>query len=440
MPDSPSLPADPPRAKTEAGPVDTSERLTLLDALRGFALCGVFVSNCFGWFSGRALLSREQALALAAPLQETVVASLYQFFVNQKFVTIFSFLFGLGFSIQLARAESRGTSLVPLYARRLSVLLAMGLVHLFGLWMGDVLSTYAVVGFVLLLFRQRSNKTVLTWALVLMVLMTLVVPLAQRFIPILTLGAQAALEASRAAQVKDAAHRAGFLAELASDSFRVTQAANARFAASNFLGPVRLVWMGVVLANFLFGLLAGRLRLMQDVAAHRGLHLKLLRWGLVVGGVCNGATVTLMRLRSLGVIDPDVARWTSLTPFMMEAGFLGFAAAYVASFALLFERETWRRILGVLAPVGRMALTNYLMQTVMGLVLYDGWGLGLVGKTPPALCVALALGGFALQVPFSHLWLQHFRFGPAEWLWRSLTYGRMQPMRVKAPAEVSVAT
>ncbi|NPC87314.1 DUF418 domain-containing protein, partial [Pyxidicoccus fallax] len=103
--------------------MDVTERVLLVDVLRGFALCGVFVSNSFSWFSGRALLPREQIQALSAPPLESVVTALYYFFVNQKFVVLFFFLFGLGFSIQLTRAEARGVPIVPLYSRRLLVLL-----------------------------------------------------------------------------------------------------------------------------------------------------------------------------------------------------------------------------------------------------------------------------------------------------------------------------
>ena len=210
-------------------PVDQSERLTLVDALRGFALCGVFVSNSFIWFSGRILLPREQAQALTAPVFETVVTALYNFFVNQKFVTLFSFLFGLGFSIQLARAEARGVSIVPLYSRRLLVLLGIGVTHMFAIWTGDVLSTYAVVGLALLLFRQRSDRTVLVWVLVLQVVVPLVVPFLQHYVPILLHGAQAAAEAAKASEAHDAQMRARFLAGLSSDSLWTTQAANASY-------------------------------------------------------------------------------------------------------------------------------------------------------------------------------------------------------------------
>ncbi len=420
-----------PGTGVNARPVDNSERVTLLDVLRGFALCGVFVSNSFTWFSGRVLLPRDQARAMAAPPLEAVVTSLYNFFVNQKFVTLFAFLFGLGFSIQLTRAEARGVSIVPLYSRRLLVLLGIGVTHIFALWVGDVLSTYAVVGFALLLFRQRSDRTVLTWVLVLMVVVPLLVSALQRFGPILLHGAQAAAEAAKARGSHDAQMKARFLAGLSSDSFWTTQEANARYFVGHALPQVnRLLWMSVILGRFLLGLLAGRHLLLQDVERNRPRHRRLLVWGLVLGVLGNGTGLVVHRLRLAGLVDPAKDSWMFAMSAIQELGYLGLAAVYVAAFALLFQRERWRRVMQVLAPVGRMALTNYLLETVVSLCIYDGWGLGLVGKMPPSRCVAVSLAVFALQVPLSHWWLSRFRFGPAEWLWRSLTYGRAQPMRL----------
>lgn len=411
--------------------MDVSERVVLLDVLRGFALWGVFVSNSFTWYSGRNLLPREQAKVLGAPPLEGVVTSLYQFFVNQKFVTLFTFLFGLGFSIQLSRAQARGSEIVPLYSRRLLALLGIGLTHLFGIWVGDVLSTYAVVGFVLLLFRQRSDRTVLIWVAVLVVGVPLVVPLIQHYGPILLHGAQAAAEQAKADEESLALLRAQFLEGRQSSSFWTVQKASAHYFVSAMLWTMpRLLWMIELLGRFLLGLLAGRHLLMQDVERNRPLHHRLLKWGLVLGVLGNGAMVAVQRLRIAGLVDPAKDAWMVLMPFVSELGFLGLAAVYVAAFALLFQREGWRKRMQVLAPVGRMALTNYLTQSVVSICLYDGWGLGLVGKLPPSRCMALTLAVFALQVPFSHWWLSRFRFGPAEWLWRSLTYGRAQPMRL----------
>ena len=419
-----------PASGTEARPVDVSERVVLLDVLRGFALCGVFVSNSFTWFSGRNLLPREQAQALAAPLLEVVVTSLYQFFVNQKFVTLFSFLFGLGFSIQLRALSAGAASIVPLYSRRLLVLLGIGLTHLFGIWMGDVLSTYALVGFVLLLFRQRSDRTVLIWVVVLVVVVPLLVPLIQHYGPILLHGAQAAAEQAKAAEEYAAQMRAQFLAG-PSERFLLDGAEGER--ALLLRGHAAQVPPPALDDRHPRPLPAGPAGGAAPADAGRGAQPRLAppaaRLGAGAGRAGQWRGVVVQRLRLAGLVDPAKDAWMVIRP-LQELGYLGLAAVYVAAFALLFQRERWRRRMLVLAPVGRMALTNYLMQSVVSLCLYDGWGLGLMGKLPPSRCVALTLAVFALQIPFSHWWLSRFRFGPAEWLWRSLTYGRAQPMRL----------
>lgn len=416
----------------DARPVDATERVTLLDALRGFALCGVFVSNSVAWFSGRVMMPREQAQALSAPLFETVVAGLYQFFVNQKFVTLFSFLFGLGFSIQLARAEARGSSIVRLYARRLLVLLAIGLTHQYAIWCGDILHTYAMVGFGLLLFRNRSNTTVLIWAVALMAVVPLAIPALERFVPIWLHGAEAAGEAAKAARAVETAARTRLFEALSSDSFWTALVGTARFNNESFLRLNRLVWMSLILGRFLFGLLAGRLLLLQDIEGNRRLHHRLLFWGLFLGVIGNGLGLVVWRLRALGMADLIDRDWMMVLTVVQELGCLTLAGAYVALFALLSHRGWVQRVFNVLMPVGRMALSNYLLQSVVSVWLYNGWGLGLIGKLPPSTSIFLALGIFAVQIVLSHLWMARFRFGPAEWLWRSLTYGRAQPMRLPA--------
>ncbi|MBN9682803.1 MULTISPECIES: DUF418 domain-containing protein [unclassified Corallococcus] len=423
-----------------AGPVELSERVHLLDALRGFALLGVFVSNSLSWFSGRQLLPQEQSQALAAPLLETVVRQLYAFFVDQKFVTLFSLLFGLGFALQMTRAEGRGTSIVPVYRRRLLALLGIGLVHMFAIWVGDILSTYALVGFVLLLFRQRSDRTVLTWVAVLFVVLPLTLSVAQRFGPELLHGQEAAEAAARATREEDAAHRTEFLTGLSSESVLTSQKANALYAWQNLPNPGRPIWLSIILGRFLLGLWMGRKKLLEDVERHRGLLVRVMAWGLGVGSAI--ATLSLvLYLRKQGVPGAQVTppAWMVGMRTLREVGYLFMGCGYAAAFALLFQKARWRKVLGVLTPAGRMALTLYLMQSVISLWLYDGWGLGLVARTPPSRTVLLCLGVFAAQVAFSHWWLARFRFGPVEWLWRSLTYGRAQPMRVAPASEARPA-
>ncbi|RKH55221.1 DUF418 domain-containing protein, partial [Corallococcus aberystwythensis] len=263
-----------------AGPIDNAERVHTLDALRGFALLGVFVSNSLNWFNGRSMLPREQALALAASPLEVAVSSLFALLIEQKFVTLFSLLFGLGFALQMTRAEGRGTSIVPVYRRRLLVLLGIGLVHMFAIWVGDILSTYALVGFLLLAFRKASGKTVLVWAAVFLFVVPIVYSMGQRMLPVLMDGAAETERAQKVTREQDAARRAAFLAGLSSDSVVTSQQANVRYGWTGLSNPGRPILLSIILGRFLLGLWAGRRGLLQDVERHRPLLRKLAAWGL----------------------------------------------------------------------------------------------------------------------------------------------------------------
>jgi uncharacterized protein len=425
----------------EARPADAGERLVLLDALRGFALCGVFISNVYMWFNGRALTPPAQLKAAieSAPLVDTVTMHAVSFLVFGKFITLFSFLFGLGFAVQLGRAEERGASIAPLYARRLAVLFVLGLAHLFLLWYGDILNTYALLGFGLLLFRQRSDRTLLLWAAGFILVMPVVSTLLLNLPTLLAGSSEAAAALTKETGERLAAVRAQTLQTFSGGTWLETVRANATYFFQVFIRAILPV-VFAIFGRFLLGLLAGRRRLFHDVPQHLPLFRKVLRVGAVVGVLCGGAGVVVQQLLLRKVLLPESLPWL---PYVMgvvrQLAEVGLASVYVAAFTLLFQREAWQRVLSVLAPVGRMALTNYLCQTVISLALFYGFGLGLMGKLGPALSVALALGIFALQIGVSHLWLARFRFGPAEWVWRSLTYGKAQPLRRAAGPELAPA-
>ncbi|MHA7633634.1 DUF418 domain-containing protein [Corallococcus sp. M7] len=418
-----------------AGPIDSAQRVHALDALRGFALLGVFISNSLNWFNGRLLLPKEQSLALAAPPLELTVNSLFALLVEQKFVTLFTLLFGLGFALQMTRAEVRGTSIVPVYRRRLLVLLGIGLVHMFAIWVGDILTTYALVGFLLLSFRQCSEKTVLVWAALFLFVLPIVFSVGQRVLPAMLDGAAEAERAQKAMRDAEVERRAAFLAGLSSDSVVTTQRANVAYGLASLPNPNRPMLLSIILGRFLLGLWAGRRGLLQDVERHRPLLRKLAAWGVGVGGVI-GIGILALNLSLRGATSAP--GWLVWMRILKDVGILFLGVGYAAAFALLFQKARWGKVLGVFTPAGRMALTLYLMQSVLSLCVYDGWGLGLVGRTPPSLTLLLTLTLFAGQVALSHWWLARFRFGPVEWLWRSLTYGRAQPMRLAPTAAPAV--
>ncbi|WP_224240093.1 DUF418 domain-containing protein [Hyalangium gracile] len=433
-----SLPADSVPA-APAQPLDSGERLVLLDALRGFALSGVFISNVYMWFSGLAFMSRPQIEALnrEASVLDGVARFATMFLVFGKFITLFSFLFGLGFAVQMGRAEQRGTSIVPLYARRLGILVAIGLGHMFLIWFGDILTSYALMGFGLLLFRSRSDKTLLLWACVFIFLAPVVTGLVPQLLEPRG-SAEALAAAAKEASERSAATKAQVLEAFTHGSYLDAVRVGAVGYVREFL-KLHLLFLLPILGRFLLGLLAGRHRVFHDVVQHRPFFRKLLLWGFVAGAIGNGASILVTQLVSRKVLSPASLPWL---PHVMSPvrtlGELGLAAVYAAAFALLFQRAFWRRVLSVLAPAGRMAMTNYLSQSVISVLIFYGYGLGLIGKARPALCVGLCLGIFTVQVLVSHLWLSRFRLGPAEWLWRSLTYGKAQPMR-RDPGTAEIA-
>jgi uncharacterized protein len=359
----------------------------------------------------------------------SVAAYVFSFFVFGKFISMFAFLFGLGFAIQMIRADSRGAAIGSLYARRLGAMLLIGLFHMFAIWYGDILCWYAVLGFALLLFRRRGDRTLLYWGFGLVLIIPFLQSTADKFIPLL-LGEADSAAAAKAIADRAAEQRARALAGFESSSYLTVLRANAVFAVDFFFSRHIMVSLSAtILGKFLLGLYAGRRRLFHEPLEHLPLFRRLLLWGLVTGVLGNGLQVVLRYLFINKILSGN-PWWGFLLPLAQEGGFLGMAMFYVSAITLLFQRPAFRRLLLLLAPVGRMALTNYLGQSVIGVLLFYGIGFGLIGRFGPALCFAFTVGIFAVQLLVSHLWLARFRFGPAEWVWRSMTYGKAQPMRL----------
>jgi uncharacterized protein len=184
----------------------------------------------------------------------------------------------------------------------------------------------------------------------------------------------------------------------------------------------------LVLAMFLLGLYAGKRRLFQEVERHLPLARRALTWGLIIGLPLN--LFFAFNYDAFRSLTPTVWSITGTVAFAIGAPAL--SMAYVAGMTLLMQRAAWQRRLAPIASVGRMALTNYLLQTVICTTIFYSYGLGLFGQVGPAAGILLTVAIYALQIPFSVWWLRRFRYGPMEWLWRTLTYARAQPMRLPA--------
>lgn len=392
-------------------PVAGSERVELLDILRGFALFGILLVN-MQVYSAPIQLWFSEMQWWPGPLDQA--AGLFvRFFAQGKFYTLFSILFGLGLTLQMERAEARGVRPAGFVARRLGWLLAIGLVHAFLIWMGDILAVYAVVGLLLIPFRKRALETLAIWIVVLLLL-----PLLIFAIPVFVLGdpgmqeeeLQAAIESSRAAYASGDLGR--IMSQRAEDVLTVWKFSF--FSAPNFLGL------------FLCGLVLGRTRFFQDLERHLPLVRRSL-WPLFALGVSGNLIMVVATEIAPAPMSPIA--WVGQIGATFGAPAL--TMFYLSSIVLLAQRTVWRRRLAPLAAVGRMALTNYLMQSLVCTAIFNGYGwVGLYGKVSTFAGLGLTVVIYMLQIAASRFWLQRFRFGPAEWLWRSLTYRRLQPLRV----------
>ena len=402
---------------SSVSPAPVPDRHELLDALRGFALFGVLLVNLRS-LSLYEFLSAEAREALPSAGIDALLSPLLAALVDGTSVTLFSLLFGVGFAIQSQRAQGRAGGTAR-YVRRLLLLLGIGLVHAYVFWWGDILRYYALLGLLLVpLNRLPAWALAALGAFIVIVLPVLMQPLIPGLLPPQISSAESAARAL-----------AGFQGE---DWMMLWQA--------NFERDIRMriaVWMlpGYVLGRLMIGAALGRSQVLQQAEARLAFWRRLFVAMLVLGGGCT----VLFALRDHGVLG-DSLPWLStdagrtLLRLMRNATPLAMGLLYVAGFVLLFRRKAWRARLSTLAPLGRMALTHYLAQTLIAIFLFYGVGLGLGPRF--GLLGTLVFCGLVLiaQIVASQWWLARYQFGPAEWLWRSLTYGQRQPMRRLASA------
>lgn len=409
-----------------AEPIRPDERINLVDALRGFALLGILSVN-MQFFADTPVAAYVEPDAWPG-WYDRAARWLVRFAAEGKFYSLFSMLFGFGMSIQMSRAAARGGRFAGMYSRRLLVLLGIGIAHVLFIWDGDILIWYALIGFVLLLFRNRRPRTLLIWAVVLICL------------PILIVGSFGALAEIARLTPDGAAELRNLAVEQHDDALRAHREAIEAYGSGTYLDvmaqrlrdwvsfAVKICYtlLPSILAMFLIGLAAGKLGVFAAPERHGRLIRRVLIWGGAVG-ITGSATYAVLMNRPAGMdLTPlavgIMAVWALSAPAL--------ALFYAVAATRMWQARSDGGVLRVLCPLGRMALTNYLMQSLVCTLIFNGYGLGLFRKVGPAAGLALTLGIWLAQIPLSYFWLRNFRFGPAEWLWRTLTYGRAQPMRV----------
>jgi uncharacterized protein len=390
--------SDTSRPLPTQGPVAPSNRIEGIDVMRGLALFGVLTINIVFEFRVsifEQFLSPDSTIpAIDRALRDVLAAA-----IELKALALFSFLFGVGLAIQFDRLTNNPRRLT-LLVRRLVVLLAIGAVHLFLVWNGDILVEYAVVGLVVLPFLfcpMWLTLLVAAACLILFITMPLLPPVV-KFPSHFWIG-------EHIVQATMAYGHGGFMDVLA---FRIREIPA--------MLPLLVEIFPRTIALFLFGALAWRSGILQRASEHKRLLL-----GIAIGGVLFGGVLTV------------AAQWRDLFVWpsrevMERFGGIALAAGYASGIVGLTSVPAGQRMLAWAAPVGRMAFTNYLGQSlILGWIFY-GYGFGLFGKLSVSAAFTVGVVIYAMQAAVSAWWLGRYRYGPVEWLWRSLMYGSWQPM------------
>jgi uncharacterized protein len=403
-------------------PTVPDQRIQILDTLRGFAIFGILMVNMI-WMNAPVAISLTDYALWNSPLDKTF-EFIISFLFEGKFYVLFSMLFGYGFWLFLQKA-SDGASPVKLYAWRLVLLALFGIAHIVLLWPGDILLAYGLVGLLLLLFRNKSDKSLIKWVFSLL------------FIPIIIMAALASLFhfGMSNPQIAEAIDTA--MQEQNAEFVSLIERALNIYSTGSFAEIVRIrleeystLMMGAiivfypnVLAMFLLGYYAGRKQLLNNVATHLPFFRKMAIWGLSTGLLAGLGYAYLKMGTNLGTPTFESVLSLTLSSFGGPVLSLGF----VATIILLIQNGVMKKCAVWFAAVGRMALSNYLMHSIIATILFHSYGFALYGEVSIWQGALICLAIYAVQIPLSVAWLKYFRFGPFEWLWRSLTYLKWQP-------------
>ena len=399
-------------------PVKTSERYVILDTLRGFAILGICAAN-YPEFSLYTFQGKEITDAMPTAAIDRVLRFLLYFLVDGKFYTLFSLLFGIGFSIIISNAARKGVNGFRIFYRRMALLTLIGFLHLMFIWSGDILMLYALLGMCLPLLRNVSDRGLLRTAAFFLLLPIAVDAVTQ--VLGVSLSAPAVREQWRYCD------RYGITEENFGYWLR-----DATSYGDMFKFLIQGAWVRVqefvdgnryfkVFGLFVLGFYIGRNRMYADLAARK----PLLRRVTVIG-LAAGLPLSLLYAWSCMNGHP-LGNAVHTAIYTVSVYPLGLA--YMCGMCLMYLRHkdlaVWRR----LAYPGRMALTNYIGQSVIGALLFYGIGLGLGASFGLVQTELIVAGVYLFQMAFSRVWLRFFRFGPLEWIWRMLTYGRWFDIR-----------
>jgi uncharacterized protein len=403
---------------TASSRLKPTNRITIVDALRGFALAGIVICHVVENYIG-SVPTAEFNDAVHQGLIDDIVDGFIGFFLRGKFIALFSFLFGLSFFIQMDNAHTKGKRFGTRFLWRLILLFAIGFVHsLF--YRGDILTVYAILGIFLIPFYNVSNKWLLGIAALLFMGLA-------RFLLFASIGGEGVFtnfdinpESPKVLAYYDTLKNGTLL-----DVF-ATNATQGHIDKAEFQYGV--FGRGYfTFAFFLVGLFVGRSGFFKRYKEEPKLMKKILVYSLIALVVSFG--IMAGGFISMGT-NFNLQSWNAMIGLTgMDMSNAAMTIIYIVLFAMWFKKSKGEKLLLKFAPYGRMALTNYVLQSIIFTFVFFGWGFGLIGELRQVYTFLLALLFIALQMLVSKWWMQYFKYGPLEWLWRSLTFFKIFPFR-----------
>lgn len=399
-------------------PIDGKDRLTHIDSLRGFALFGILIVNMLAFQYGTV---GYKFFLPELPSQDQPVNTFIELFFQGSFYPVFSILFGFGAVIMYERSAAKHRSFNTLYFRRLLLLLLIGLLHMYFIWDGDVLVTYAISGFLFMLFIKRKKTTLLTWFILLTILTH-----SLGFLPEDETDNALSIDFLPFAELEQEVFSNGTYMDVVTHRFTNNpyeiidfgpdmDPLEQEFLASVMSASAFIVMVIQVLILFILGGLFAKSKWLHNVQGHRQTLITLTVIMLIGGLAIKGWMV-------MGD-NPSVEYFG----YFIGSPMVG--VGYIGAFVLIYSKFSSASLFNGLGAVGRMALTNYLLQSIIMTTLFYGYGIGLFGKLGTLIGTFLALVVFILQILWSKWWLKRYQFGPMEYVWRMGTYFKLPTMK-----------
>ncbi len=374
------------------------ERIHFLDIVRGFAMLGIIIVNYY------LIVDSVKGFDMASV---DVFHNLVSWFAEGKFVTLFSFLFGVGFMIFMDRAALGDENPTKLFARRLSILLGFGVLHITFVWVGDILAFYAATGFLLLAFYKHTPKMILRWIIALLVIQFLTPVLTMLYNVVNT----AAPDMSNFGEFALSSHNSGLIYV---ESIGARWADMVTMAASSFPTVYSMFIM------FLLGVYFVKMNFFKNMEEKKNIWKRI--W--IISTIAFLITQSSMLLEL--IVPFENMLWMEISSILGQNGGLTGSVFYMSTLAMLFIHvPQLRGVMMIFTKVGRMSLTCYLLHTIIGTTLFLGYGFRLADQIQSSGTFIISLAVYVVLMIFSTLWLKRFKNGPVEFIWRKLTYGRV---------------